>query len=435
MISISLVVCGCETSGLKIYANDGTLLATISDYTTGEFISEDSDLNAYLEVAYNEAVDILVETEKIDVAEAKKRLVNKKYAIYTNFDANAYKAIKDTYNTDQYEGLEFGCAVTNNTGKLLAVFSGGNNSENFATKSTPPYSSIKPLSVYAPAIDSGVAEWSSVYKDAPVKKVTTDTGESVDWPSNANGQYENKNIDVKTAVKKSLNTISVRCLMDYGVTRSVKFLKDSFNFPLNTEEAIIEQYGEEEVLGNIGMGYLRDGVSPIDMAGYYQIFANGGKYSEPKAINEIKTSYGDSIYKFKYEAGQVIEESTSIIMNKLLQEVIKPDATGAKAECEDIEVGGKTGTGDNGNWFVGFTPEYSCAVWHGTQLDENNAPQIFADVIKSIPNKILKTFSVTSDVKILMYCCESGMVMGENCEDITSGYFFKDSSETVCSLH
>lgn len=434
-LALSASLCGCSSNGLKIYASDGTLLATISDYTTGDYITEDENLNAYIDIVYQEAVDALTSQEKITVADAKKKLISKNYSIYTNFDTAVYSAIKTAYLNQGNQNLDFGCAVTNNNGKLLAVYSGGNKGENFATKPTPPYSSLKPLSTYAPAIDSKIALWSTLYPDSPVKKVTLVDNSVVDWPTNANGTYQNQNITLEDALKQSLNTIAVRCLMDYGVTRSINFLKDSFNFPISAEEQIVKQYGEDEVLGNLGMGFLRDGVSVVNMAGYYQIFARNGVYVQPKTINKITNFKDKTIYQPSYNKKNVIEQSTSVIMNKLLQGVVSPEGTGKDAACKDIEIGGKTGTGELGNWFVGFCPEYSCAVWHGTQSQQNVSTKIFADVINGIPDKKLSKFTVTPDVKLSAYCCKSGLLKSENCDDFKMGFFAEDCLEQICDLH
>lgn len=426
---------GCDTRGLRIYAADGTMLATISDYTTGTFITEDPNLNAYVDIVYKEAVEILMSADAIDSATAKKNLVNKNYSIHTNFEWSVYDAVKGAYENQTTNNLDFGCAVTNNYGKLIAVYSGGNSEENFAAKATPPYSALKPLSVYAPAIDSGKALWSTLYVDSPIKKVVSSDGTKTDWPINVNNEFKNQKVTLELALKQSLNTVAVKCLMNFGVGNSIEFLKESFNFPLESEEQIVNQYGEEEILGNLGMGYLREGVSPVDMSGYYQIFANGGVYQSPKAINKIKNSSNENVYEFKYDGKQVVKNSTSVVLNQLLQTVVSPLGTGAEAACDDIEIGGKTGTGDLGNWFVGFTPEYSCAVWHGTQSSDNISSKIFADIINSIPNKALTEFAITSDVKFASYCCESGLLKTEKCDDFDTGFYAADSFDQLCNLH
>lgn len=431
-IGIPTFLCGCQEVGLTVFANDGEQLAVISNYNVAEVNTEDNGIKSYLEIVFNEAASILAQMDNCEITEAKRKLVDGRYTVYTNFDKTVYNSIKTAYETEEYKGTDFGCAVTNNAGKLLAVYSGGQS--NFSVLPTQPYSSIKPLSVYAPAIENGTATWSKTYKDSPVKKVQTEDA-LVDWPQNATGEYANKNITVHEAVKQSLNTIAVKCLMDYGVAESINFLKTKLDFPLDTEESLLAQYGEEEILGNLGMGYLRDGVSPVDMAGYYQIFANGGKYYKPTSVAEIKTVGGKSVYKLKLEINQVIEKDTANIMNRLLQEVVSSGGTGIKAKCESVDVGGKTGTGELGNWFVGFTPEYSCSVWHGTQLPNNNSPQIFSKIINGIKDKKLTSFSDTADIERKVYCCKSGKSAKKTCEETAIGYFKSSSKSDFCNLH
>ena len=429
------MLCGCSNNGFSIYDGNGNLITVITDQKFSNYNLKDTDKSAYIDIVIDEVVDIISQSEKCTEEKAKEIIVQNKYSVYTFLNNDVYNSVKNTYNTDEYNGLNFGCAVTNNSGQLLAAYSGGDNNINFSVTKTPPYSSIKPLSVYTPAIDSGIAYWSKTYTDTPVKKVTDNDGKLVDWPSNANGKYADKDITVYEAIKKSLNTISVKCLKDYGVTRSVSFLKTSFDFPLEPEEAIISQYGEDEVLGNLGMGYLREGVTPVDMAGYYQIFANGGKYFEPTTIYEIKDRNGNNIYKRNVSINQVIKKSTTDIMNHLLQEVVSEGGTGAKACIDGIEVGGKTGTGENGNWFVGFTPEYTCAVWHGTQLEKNNCCEIFSNIIKNISNKKITSFSDGSEIKKAVYCCKSGYLSGNECTENAVGYFDVNSIPEKCRKH
>ncbi len=428
-------LCGCSSHRLQFFDKNGKALAATENADITKSTEIDAEIKAYIEIAFNEAVSILAEKEKCEAAEAKEKLVSGGYSVYTHFDKKVFTAIKDTYNSENYKQADFGCAVTNNSGQLLAAYSSSDGETNFAITPTPPYSSIKPLSVYAPAIQSGIACWSKTYTDTPIKKVTDIDGNLVDWPSNANGKYANEGITVYEAIKKSLNTISIKCLKDYGVTRSVEFLKAAFDFPLDMEETIISQYGEEEVLGNLGMGYLREGVSPVDMAGYYQIFANGGKYYKPTAIYEIKDNSGKSIYKRNVSINQVIEKSTADIMNLLLQEVVSENGTGKDAMINGLAVGGKTGTGEKGNWFVGFTPEYTCAVWHSTQLEKNYCCKIFSKILNNVPDKKLTSFSVGSDVKKAVYCCISGDLAGINCTDNAVGYFDAQSMPQECRLH
>jgi len=426
---------GCSSSGIKIYDNNRKLLVELKDcdVKTNETISD--DIKSYIEIVIEETAKIISEIESCEIEKAKELLKNSKYDLYTHFNNDIFNAIKSTYTNDNYKGLDFGCAITNNTGQLLATYSGGNSNINFATAKTPPYSSIKPLSVYTPAIDNNTAYWSKTYIDSAVKKVINNDNNKVPWPANANGRYTNKNTTVHEAIIKSFNTISIKCLQDYGIEKSINFLKDTFNFPITPEEAIYNQYGEEEILGNLGMGYMREGVSPVNMAGYYQIFATKGKYFEPTTIYEIKDCNGETIYKRNISENQVIKETTASIMNQLLQDVVSVRGTGKDAMIEGLQIGGKTGTGEKGNWFVGFCPEYTCAVWHGTQLNENNSSAIFSNIIKKIANKKISSFSIVDNINKSIYCCESGCLANSNCKEIEVGYFNAEFMPDKCELH
>ena len=96
-LMLSCTLCACKNRGLEIYASDGSLLATIDDYTTGKYITNDENLNAYLDIVYQEAVDALVAEQNLTVADAKKQLITKGYSVYTNFNSNVFSAIKTAY--------------------------------------------------------------------------------------------------------------------------------------------------------------------------------------------------------------------------------------------------------------------------------------------------------------------------------------------------
>ena len=175
------------------------------------------------------------------------------------------------------------------------------------------------------------------------------------------------------------------------------------------------------------------------MAGYYQIFGNGGKYEAPKTVLKISDINGKEIFKREYAPKQVIKPTTAEIMNRLLREVVTPDGTGAKAKCDGIEVAGKTGTDetDSNNWFVGITPEYSCAFWHSYQ-GKNNAASIFSqamgEIYKAKP-EAKKTFSYSSGLQRVAYCTETGKQFSTGCPLIYTGYFTKDNLPDFCNRH
>ncbi|MBQ3074879.1 MAG: penicillin-binding protein, partial [Clostridia bacterium] len=353
----------------------------------------------------------------------------KGYVLHTAFDPMVFAAMKTGFAQGGTDQLDFACACTDLKGKLVAVFSNG--VENFAIRRTQPYSSFKPLSVYMQALERGIINWSTVYRDEPLKQITGEDGQLHNWPANASNTYSYENTPVSFAVKKSLNTVASACLLDVGVANSISFLKKNFGISMPTEEMRMNLVGEEEIIGNLSMGFLTDGVSPVEMAGFYQCFANGGTYAAPTALEKIEAA-GKVICEPSTEEKRVLTEANAHIMNRLLQQVIGPEGTGSAARLEGIPLGGKTGTGDNGNWFVGFTPEYSCSVWHGDQLGENAAAKYFAQIFSEIELDPEAAFPESESVKQGIYCKRTGLLYSDACHDADVGYYESGKMPVFC---
>lgn len=427
---------GCSGEKVNILDRKDEVLTGLNKSNFDKEKLENKGYWAYLDIVLDEAVQIVSDVEECSVDEAEKLIFEKEYSIYTTFDKQVYDAIDKAQKLG--ENVSFGCAVTDLQGNLLAVYSAGDVEQeykNFATMKTAPYSSFKPLSVYSPAIESGVATWSTMYEDSPVKQIENEDGSLRDWPANATGTYTEEGVSVYTAIQKSLNTVAVKCLQDYGVEKSITYMKDRFGISLEFEESRLQVLGEEEIIGNVALGYLQDGVSPVDMAGYYQVFANGGMYIAPKTIRKICNADGKTIYERQEETEQVISVQTAFIMNQLLQNVVKPGGTGEKASCDNLLIGGKTGTGDKGNWFVGFTPQYSCAVWHGTEVRTNTTAEIFSRIISQLNHDESVQFPEVRSVQKKVFCKESGKLISDKCQKIDMGYYSLDTELPICDIH
>lgn len=433
-----LGVAGCSKKEVKIYGKDNEVFATINSASLEKVKLEDENYRAYLELILDEALQVISEAKECSKEKAEKILFDEKYAIYTSFDKKVYNSLKDTYKNYEKNVMSFGSAVTDTKGNLLAVYSGGNTEGdyiNYATTRTAPYSSLKPLSVYAPALEKGTISWSKTYEDSPIKQIEQENGSKRDWPANASNSYSNEQVFVYDAVKQSLNTVAVKCLQEYGVENSIRFLKENFNISLAFEESRIHTLGEDEIIGNIALGYLYDGVSPVEMAGYYQSFATGGIYTEPKTVTKICDAQGETLYERKQEGNMVMNYETAFVMNQLLQGVVTRGGTGEAAHCEGVQIGGKTGTGSEGNWFVGFTPEYTCAVWHGKELMKNQAAEMFSKAVSQFTHNEKASFPECKTVKISAYCLESGKLFSGNCRKVDKGYYTSLDTTERCDQH
>ena len=371
-----------ETGSITLNNSKGEAFATVSwdGYDVTYTVDNDYE-QAYAEYVTEEAKNILVEAKKTDADNANDYIFKNITCIKTNYDPETQKLLKAAFDKNtKLHTAECAMAVTDLNGKVVAVFSNGE--ENLALKKTYAGSTIKPISVYAPAIDSGKFHWSYTVVDSPVKQVKEQDGTLSDWPTNSDGRYTNKNMCLVDALAFSTNTVAVKLLQEYGVENSVKILDETYKLNVGFEKDKMKNVGEDEILGNIALGYLYEGVSVVDMAGCYQVFANGGKYTEPKAVDEILAE-NEIVYKSEYTPIKAMKSETAQLMNKMLEKVVKV-GTGVDANLKNVNVVGKTGTtsGNADNWFVGVTPEYSCAVWHSAIEDGNICPEVFASVFE-----------------------------------------------------
>ena len=129
------------------------------------------------------------------------------------------------------------------------------------------------------------------------------------------------------------------------------------------------------------IGGSGDGFSPLQMAGAYVPFSNGGYYATPKAIKKVYDSEGSEVKSFsKDDRKRVIKESTAYIMTSMLRNVVNGTASFARISGADMAV--KTGTTTFGegeaqkynfdidnyskdSWTIGYTSNYTMAVWQG----------------------------------------------------------------------
>lgn len=428
---------GCaNTTPLTVYDAQGAVIATIRALDFSDDELTDPSYRSYVTLVLDEAVAAIADTRQCSASQAQQTLMNSGYALYTAFDPAIHAAIDTMYAAHAAENLSLGCAIIDYSGNIRAVYSGGD--EQYALATHSPFSTIKPLSVYAPAVENGIIDWSTKLTDMPYKQLPDEAGLMKDWPVNPSQGYTYAETSLPECIKQSLNTTAVHCLKSVGVENSIKFLQDSFGMNLSYEQNKLTLDGEDEVIGNIAMGYLYTGITPVDLAGYYQIFGNKGQYTRPHALTKIVGQNEQTLYTHQGEVKQVIREDTAYIMNRLLSAVVTPGGTGAKATVSDAELIGKTGTGneDGGNWFVGVTPEYSCAIWHGVEQQTGNvAASLFTEIAENLPAHEVTQFSSCATVRKGVYCSQSGKLFSSSCTQMQIGYYATDRKPAVCDTH
>ena len=314
------------------------------------------------------------------------------------------------------------------TGKIRGLIGGlGEKTDirgwNRATQSKrQPGSSIKPLSVYAPAVDMG-----------KITEVDTVTDEEI---TIGNDKWKPKNsyndflgdMTIKEAVARSANIPAVKVLDMVNLTNSFNYLQNKFH--ITTLEEKDKNYS------SLALGGLTQGVTVEEMAGAYCTFVNSGKYIKPYTYTRVLDSTGQVILENTSSTSQAISPAAAYITADLLSGVVNSSVgtgKGAKLDC-GISTYGKTGTTDDDcdKWFVGFTPYYVGACWYGF----DNPASISAAGVSGNPtvtawNLVMekiheslnpKEITKPSNVVEAQVCEYSGMLATDTCPT-TTAYF------------
>lgn len=372
--------------------------------------------------------------------EANQILYSDGVKVYSTYVPQVQKSLEDYYtNAKNFPDAtaQSAVAVVNvHNGQVAGLVGGigektGSLTLNRATSVRQPGSTIKPVAVYAPAIDKGIITAGSVYEDKPLTY-----GE---WsPRNYDHSYRGS-VDVRQAVRSSLNTIPVQILEKLGVDESYNFLKDKLGITtlVNLRDGL-----SDKGLAQLALGGLTDGVSAIEMSAAFATFANNGVYHAPHTYTRVVDKEGNTILESKHNPVQAMKPSTAYIMSRMLQEVVTSGTGGGASLSSGMFTAGKTGTTSDNNdrWFIGFTPYYSAAIWYGydipKQINASYNPCIpaFRTVMNNIHKGLDagKQISRPSDVISTAYCTYSGMRATDECPS-TSYYFSKDNIPAYCT--
>lgn len=431
------VMGGKEIGNVVFTDSKGEKIATVKYDGEKELINAvEEGYCDYVKIALEEAIELYKENNESVSDNPTEDFFKNIVRVDTNFHVSYYEKIEEALSVSELEeDTPFASVIVDPKGRVLASYSFiSEKGKTYSLYKTYAGSSIKPLSVYTPAIESGTVHWSSRIKDAPIKKIASESEGVREWPMNASGTYTGENMLVCDALYKSINTVAVRVLKRMGVDYSVSFLSEKLGLNLDAEKRILKAEDDDEIYGNIALGYLVDGVSPLEMAGYYQIFINDGKYTEPYAVVSFEDGEG-KVTNNKPDTERVISSATASIMAKLMEGVVSTGGTGKEANVPGVSIAGKSGTSDNyyDNWFIGFTSKIVCSVWHGyNDQSKNSAPAIFGSIVKQFSEDITKR-SVAKNVITSIYCNRSGGLKGKKCYDTSIGYYLKGSMPSVCT--
>lgn len=406
---------GFITEEEKEEAINYEMIFTNSENYEGSQLDSDSS-QADNDDITNYYVDYVITTVQEDLQKmgyTKKKAIDLVYGgglkIYTAIDFDVQDALEDVYENYRRmpdETVQGAMVVMDYSGRVLGIVGGTGKNKgsllyNRATMANrPPGSTIKPLSVYGPALEKSLNDdsvniyWSTIIKDAPLKIV-----EGEPWPHNENGGYSSRNVTLQYGLAQSLNTISARTLDMISVDYSYNFLSE--NFHLSTLDDV-----RDVDYGPLAIGSLTNGATVLDMTAAYASYGNGGNYYEPYCYYKIEDSKGNVILEKDPEKTkqQSISENTAWLMNKLLQEAMR-SGTGQYYKLSGIECFGKTGTtnDDKDRWFAGGTPNFVAVTWYGYDTPKEVHYSLSYNPAGTIWNTVMQEIYETLDKKGIDY--------------------------------
>jgi penicillin-binding protein 1B len=251
-------------------------------------------------------------------------------------------------------------ALNPHTGQVLALVGGrsyGNSQLNHAVSARPTGSIFKPF-VYASAFDTALSgtllpgheDLFSPITILSDEQTTYDVGEQEYTPRNYEGEYHEE-VTARYALMRSLNNATI------GLASLVGFDKVA---------ALARSAGIKSVRGTPSMAIGSYDATPLEMAGAYTIFANGGLHLDPWMLASVRSPSGDVITDYSPVSKQILDPRVAYLTTSMLQNVLQGHGTGAGVRNMGFHApaAGKTGTSHDA-WFAGYTSNLLCIVWVG----------------------------------------------------------------------
>ncbi len=433
----------------------------------------------FVEYAIDEVITKLLESRNMKTDDAANRsaveleIRNNGYRIYTTVDPLVQNAVEESLSTwEKYPSMaktSDGIVTTKNadgsitetiqpqaaavvfdykTGQLRAIVGGRENPDiqkgiNRVNATMPVGSAIKPLSVYAPAIDLGLSPASIIDNiPVPITGWNTPTG----YPATSESTFGPRS--VRYGLTNSINIIAARILMYHvGIEKSKEYLISMGVNPkhINADPA--------------GLSLGTSGLTPVEMAVGFGCLANGGEYISPISFTLVLDKEGNVLYDATQTQvhRKAFSTATAYLVTDMLEDVVEK-GTGKNARISGMTVGGKTGTNqeNRGIYFSGITPYYSAALWIGhddykplksNAYASSYAAPLWQDFMSTIHKGLENKAIIDIDPAALglvkaTVCPVSGKLATEYCSEDLSGralitdWFTADTVPTeTCDVH
>ncbi len=426
-----------------------------------QFNVEEAEYYTYFEdqIVHDVTADLIA--SGMSEQAANQMVTNGGLKIYSTIDLDVQRMVDEVYSdpenvsdTTSSQQLQSAIVVIDNESGDIVAMSGGvgekGGSLTFSRATQArlsPGSSIKPLTVYGPALAKGLITPASVYQDSALMQI-----DGEDWPQNENRRYSGW-MTVNYGLCQSLNTIAVKTLYDLTPQESYAFATEQLGiYNLVNAEEINGRTFTDIDLAPLGMGQLTHGITVREMATAYATYPNQGVFRKARTYCRVTDSEDNVILGDVQESHVAMSQHAAYYMTYMLQNAVLT-GTGTPAQMPNTPVAGKTGTtsSNQDRWFAGFTPYYTAVVWCGFDQPEeihlvsspanpyqrNPALMMWKAVMtKLMEGKEYREFPVPEDeqLKLVSICKHTGMLAGPGCDADSVKLFLSDVPQKVCDV-
>lgn len=414
----------------------------------------------YVEAVIDEVIKDLGEQTGLSSEVVSKMVYSGGLQIVVPYDPDVQAAVDEVYNDKSNlnyissSGQEMKSGITvvdNRTGYVVAI--GGDVGEktinrgwNYATDTVrQPGSSIKPIAVYAPAIQEGLITPNTVTDDVPRWMGSY-------WLKNYPAKYRGLTT-VMEGVTNSINTISANVLEMLSFDKSYDYLTNKFKISTVVDQMVLDNGEVKTDLGysQLAVGGLTKGISTFEMAAAYATFPRNGAFTEATTYLTVKDHDGNVLIDNTPSTDYILDQRTTYYINQMLTNVVS-NGTGTAARISGQVVAGKTGTTDaaNDQWFVGYTSYYTAAVWIGYPNSESIGDMwpspstlLWQKVMSRVHQNLeQQPFEQPSGLVTVSICKDCGKLATDNCSMDVRGsrvqsmvLLSSDVPSQYCSCH
>lgn len=274
------------------------------------------------------------------------------------------------------------------TGQVLGMIGGrgieGKLLYNRALSPRQPGSSMKPISVYAGALQAGKDGLGNFTVAMPLDDRPISQG-GKPWPKNWYAGYTGMT-NFRHAVEQSINCCAVQLYMQLDPDTLIYNLQN-----MGITSIVADGSVNDKNASALALGGMAKGISPLEMTAAYGTLANYGTYISPTVYTKITTKSGDIVLENTPVTHRVFDEDVASLMVDVLRSTVTNGLASA-ANIKSQPAAGKTGTTSDRYdlWFCGMTPQYAAATWIGNDVNismnqgSSAATKLWAKVMEKV---------------------------------------------------